>query len=731
MLRPTRLSFLLPCAIAALAVLVNTAFAQSAPRKQIEYLVPENTPLVISCPDVPALQEALANWNLGQLWNEPSSQAMLKPLLERLEARMKEATDGMTGAIGLDFDQLMGVFEQQVSIALLEMPSAALLSDLAQQARDQAERMQPDGNGEGEGGEGEGGDGEGEGEGPPRPLMPRVAIEDLPRMLLVLDIDRATETFANALGWFQNALSKNNGFETQTYNGVEVTKVTGNGDQYAFYYAIFNQSFLVSLQLDVIKGAIDKYRSPLPDGSLARNSRFRKVKRGVGASRGQAMFVYADATAILALLEDMSTEEFGNRGDEGYQTLLDVTGLKGVEAIGLTTGLNSRNRMEETAYILAPGVRDGLLAAASLPVTPMATLRFVPVDAVLYGSGNFDVQILWLEMLQALQKYAPDEYLRLREALDEMAAKGLDVEGSLTSAIAGEAAFWMVPDDPGFASELTVMAAVRRNPTGLDDFLNRWIAGLREEGGLKNMPVERITIGNVPCLRFDLKHQRQTSLDGVANLPEELRRSAEDAILRQPNELFVGVVSHNKAVAGELAGDWLLITSSRARFERIATDHKGLAKNLGGSERFKSARDRSIINPSALIWADEPALIAINYELLRDSARAAKAEADERGEPFPLELEHFPSLATMQKHLEPGVVAVIRNSRDGILLRNEGLLTTSAIVGTIVSLSAPEFMSEEARERLRERLENEMNNRNGNGEGEGEGEGEGDSDDGE
>ncbi|MEO8498421.1 MAG: hypothetical protein ABI614_25440, partial [Planctomycetota bacterium] len=102
--------------IAAAFSLAVLATAQANAAKPSETLLPNTTKAYISVPDVDKLREHFDQTQIGQLLSDP----VMKPFVEDLDRQIREKLSEASVRLGLDWEDLDGVYGGEVATALLQ-----------------------------------------------------------------------------------------------------------------------------------------------------------------------------------------------------------------------------------------------------------------------------------------------------------------------------------------------------------------------------------------------------------------------------------------------------------------------------------------------------------------------------------------------------------------------------------------------------------------------------------
>lgn len=144
-----RVVWLIPLLLATVVAGPFAATAQEpaaapAGTPALEALLPADTFLVASVPDVPAMHDQMSRTALGKLWREPEVQRFLRPAMEMLEAKLAKAEKKS----GHRLADVLDMFRGQIGLAVVEfdpmfgglIPDAVMYVDFGERRAD-AEKL--------------------------------------------------------------------------------------------------------------------------------------------------------------------------------------------------------------------------------------------------------------------------------------------------------------------------------------------------------------------------------------------------------------------------------------------------------------------------------------------------------------------------------------------------------------------------------------------------------------
>ncbi len=102
-----------------------------------EQLLPPETLIFLSVPDVPALNEAMSDSVYGRLLADPK----LQPFLDDVRAKLKEVSAKLQEEVGVTLEDLQNLPQGEITFAVVEKPARKLAAVLMLDAGDQTETL--------------------------------------------------------------------------------------------------------------------------------------------------------------------------------------------------------------------------------------------------------------------------------------------------------------------------------------------------------------------------------------------------------------------------------------------------------------------------------------------------------------------------------------------------------------------------------------------------------------
>ena len=125
MLRAQMTQFLGAAAIMLGAFPINAQTA-TATRVLSDQILPSETYLYVSFPDVTAMKEHLVSSSMGQLWNDPALDAFKTQLYAAYSDKMQDNLQQFSDAIGISLEEIIEIPHGEVSMAIAGAPGNAM-----------------------------------------------------------------------------------------------------------------------------------------------------------------------------------------------------------------------------------------------------------------------------------------------------------------------------------------------------------------------------------------------------------------------------------------------------------------------------------------------------------------------------------------------------------------------------------------------------------------------------
>lgn len=364
---------------ASLLFLVGPAEPRDrAAGEQLARWVPANTYAYLTVPCVKDARAAFKRSAFCKLWNDPEVQTAAEPTRKALDEKWDEFEKEFEKNAGLSFDDAVEVLDGELSVALVGLPR--------------------------------------KNEGP-----------DKIEVLLALDTgdhkDRAAKLLAQGTEELkkQDASYKESAYD---FKGYSITTLAGQD-------ATFRWTFVGStVLLGTGQAAFEEALTAASSGRqacLADDPQFTKVRAEAGKGK-ENVFFYLNARDLLALYEpDMSEEAM---------RALSGLGLSDARGVGVAVGMDGDD-VVDSAYVLAPEPRKGLLQAISLAPAPPRDLSLVPKDAVAAMYFHLDPAQTWDDVLAAVRTVSgPEESKQVDDAIARMEEEsGIRVRQDLVASL--------------------------------------------------------------------------------------------------------------------------------------------------------------------------------------------------------------------------------------------------------------------------------------------------------
>jgi hypothetical protein len=355
---------------------------------------------------------AVENSNLGAAYREEKVKLFFKPLLDKLEAlikeRKKQIEEGLANT--LKFSEIEAALQGEVGVAIVGLK--------------------------------------------PNPKAPPGdPTNQEPVFLFVAEVGEHAEAFETGIGEFikrvQAAIEGQGGGRTtltaRTYRGTDL-RVFGV-DKHRIAYARTKGYFLLAFDAAQVEKGIDCLEGKSP--SLASAARIRKVA-------GNLLKISVDAASWMKIekakrpgdkqWKDFATLGFDQAGRLDYRLRFDGPLFYEEVGAGMAKASGVLGLLEHAKPV------DAAKLAADAPENSMAFLALkLPTEKII------------AKVLEVMDASDPNAAKNLRKGLVDMKLHGLDLEGILTESLTGEIAVYVVPA-PGLpVPEIVLVARLKSN----------------------------------------------------------------------------------------------------------------------------------------------------------------------------------------------------------------------------------------------------------------------------
>ncbi|MDZ4688022.1 MAG: DUF3352 domain-containing protein [Planctomycetaceae bacterium] len=305
-----------------------------------EALLPPETLLMISAPDIPALSERMSASTGGKMYADPQ----LKPFIDQLKAKYEEHSANLKEEIGVSFTDLLELPQGEITIALVEKPARKL-------------------NG-----------------------------------VLMIDYADNDEVADKLIEKMDAALTENGAEHSTQMVGdleVEVYKLAGGKDNPLKTLCYFTDEgyFVLATDLAAIKSVIERWNGDAKT-SLADQEVFAYIMEKCDTGEESAVFKwYVNPIGLVQATVSMVPQASMALG------FIPVLGLDRLDAFGGTmdVGVEDYDYVSKTfAYVEQPA--SGVLGVFNFPAVEQVPPAWVPADAAMYMGLNWNVEEAYLSV---------------------------------------------------------------------------------------------------------------------------------------------------------------------------------------------------------------------------------------------------------------------------------------------------------------------------------------------
>jgi len=392
-------------------------------RLPLETLIPADTLVFLTLPDIGKAKEDWKGTALYKIWNDPEVQHAVDTLLGNVDEYKKEFEEGFLKETGVEFEKALEIFSGQLSLALIALPDP-------------------------------------KDEGPP-----------IPKAAMALDFGEHRAEVEKLLGWVVKQMKEGNPGTEETTWESEGTKVSVLGDEeMRFHWVLAGPTLLVSTHKDVMEGMLKRARGA-DAATLSGNETFKKVLAEVAPSGSPSLLVYANIPGWIATLETMMSEDEEALAET--KKILDVTGARGLQAaaVSVTVGANG---VQDRIYLHAPGPREGVMKILTPGVTTAPSLPLVPADAMSFSAMRFDLAKAWDQGLEILKQVNEDAWKEVTEEIANFEKEaGALIRTDLLGSLGKELGSWSAFPEKGGVLPYTVTTVALKDPVAFEASVER------------------------------------------------------------------------------------------------------------------------------------------------------------------------------------------------------------------------------------------------------------------
>lgn len=391
-------------------------------RLPLEGLVPPETLLFVTLPDLGKAQENLQKTALYKIYQDPEVQHAVDILLGNLETYRKEFEGTFQQETGVEFEKALEIFSGQVSLALISMP----------------------------------------GEGAP-----------VPKAAMALDFGERKEELEKLLGWVLKTVKEGNpGLEEGTWESEGAKILTLGDEEMRFHWTLAGPTLLVATHKDVMESMLARARGgDLP--ALAENETFKTVLAEAAPGGAPSFLLYANVPGWMAELEKAMGGPEGGEEAQEVRKVLDATGARDLQALAVTMTF-SEDGVQDHIYLHAPAARTGVMKILTPGVTAMPCLPLVPADAVGFSAMRVDLASAWDQGFEILKQVNEEAWKELTEEIAKFEKDaGVLVRTDLLGSLGNEVGSWSAYPEGGGLLPYAVTAVALKDPEKFETALER------------------------------------------------------------------------------------------------------------------------------------------------------------------------------------------------------------------------------------------------------------------
>jgi len=400
----------LSCLIAA-SMLLATVLPAAAQRPVAPKLLPPETLAIIRVADTPKLIERFRETSIGKIGQDEN----IKPLVSNLYGSLKQAWGQIEEQVGLPLDQVLGIPQGEICVALVGVP------------------------------------------------------EQRPGVVAFLDAKDRMFQLKKLLARGETLLQDNGGSKvTEEIERQDVAVYTGRGNQ-QFYLIERDGTIAIATTRELAKSVLIAWNGGA-EKSLADNDKYNRVmSRCAGA--------VDDPPQVTWFVDPIDAVKAFARGTAAATglALIPVLGLDGLKGVGGSMTFSTGEFDDVThLHVLLDNPRAGVIETIAMKSGDSTPETWVPSDAASYTTLHWDVQQTFKVTAKLYNSLMYDGALQdeiRRRASDRI---GIDIEKDLLPILNGRVTMVQWVERPVRVNSMTTIVGVKiTEPKALDPILDK------------------------------------------------------------------------------------------------------------------------------------------------------------------------------------------------------------------------------------------------------------------
>lgn len=537
MLRSTCLS-----AVASAAVVLSSLplVAQTTLTKKVvsDSILPQETYLYISVPDVEAVKSTLKSSSFGQLWDDPALDEFKEEVMNAFENEMQEAMTQFEEASGMTVEEALELPSGEITLAISAAGNSAVGAVVFFDIGDNERKVQP-------------------------------------------LLDQAVA----ALSQERNLSSADTSYGGVAITAFEVNYPGPSPTPLAEEFGWFLQDgrLVASNQLELLEAVIDNWSGDAADSFVSNDTYQFVMKRCEADSNPAISKMYMDPIGLFTkLVQTQSLGQQANMGASmalGFLPTFGLNQLKAIAAVG-QQGTGEFEVVNRTV-VYSDQPATGLMRVFELDQAKTTPPSWVKDNVSTYASMNWEINEAFSAVEQLVDMFQGAG--ALANILDQMATRGpVHVKQDIIDNLTGEIQLLTAPNSTEqFGGDELLLAFALRNEGAVSDLVDRL-------AGMSGMQVRDFQGADLYSMEipggqaFSLTVRDGNLLFSMGgNLMEQVLRNDDDMRPLAESEEFQRIAAHFPANAVSVS------------FSRPAETYKSIYEMVrtDGAENFPGVQD--------------------------------------------------------------------------------------------------------------------------------------------
>ena len=497
--------------VAAAAILLSglPLFAQTTATAKVisDTILPRDTYMYMSLPDVKAVNQAIKSSSMGELWNDPSLDEFKEDVLDAFQNEMQDMMADFQDVSGMTFEEALALPSGEISVAISAAGNSAVGAVLFFDVGDNEARVQP-------------------------------------------LLEKAATAFSNEPDFLQANASYGGvaitGFEIQ-YPGEAPTPLAEE-----FGWFLKDGRLVASNQMELLESVIDNWDGDSED-SFVSNETYNFIMERCEADRSKALSkFYLDPIGLFTkLVQTRSLGQQANMGASMALGFLPTLGLSQMKAMGSVemAGTGDFDMINRTV-VYSEQPATGLMQVFQFGQAQTTPPNWVKNNVSTYLAANWQIGEAYTAIESLVDMFQGAG--TLAGILDRMAAggPGIHIKQDIVDNLTGQIQFITAPNSSKELGGDEVLVALGiRNPRAVADIVNSLSGGLNMESRkFQGVDLYSMEISPEQAVSLTVKDNNLLFSVGGSLMEQVLRNDSDVRPLAETKE-FQSVATHFPADA--------------------------------------------------------------------------------------------------------------------------------------------------------------------------------------